>query len=125
MYIPSHQTLGNHPKLRRLARTLAISRPAAVGHLHYLWWWSQDYAPDGDLSYERYTAEDIADAAMWEGDAYAFVDALKGSGFVDDRDGLLFLHDWEHYGGKVVTDAAKDRERKRAKRNPATSDAAP
>lgn len=125
MYIPSHQELGNHPKLRRLARTLAISRPAAVGHLHYLWWWSQNYAPDGDLSFERYTAEDIADAAMWDGDAYTFVDALKTSGFLDDEDGRLILHDWQEYGGKVVKDMAKDRERKRGKGNPPTSDEPP
>jgi hypothetical protein len=125
MYIPSHAALGNHPKLRRLARTLAVSRPAAVGHLHYLWWWSQEYAPDGDLSYQRYTAEDIADAAMWEGDAYTFVDALKTSGFVDDEDGRLLLHDWAEYGGKIVQDLAKDRERKRGKGNLPTSTAVP
>lgn len=113
MYIPSHAALGNHPKLRRLARTLAISRPAAVGHLHYLWWWSQEYAPDGDLSYHRYTAEDIADAALWEGDAYEFVDALKTSGFLDDDDGSLLIHDWDEYGGKVVRDLARDAQRKR------------
>jgi hypothetical protein len=113
MYIPSHAALGNHPKLRRLARTLSVSRPAAVGHLHYLWWWSQEYAPDGDLSYHRYTAEDIADAALWEGDAYAFVDALKTSGFLDDDEGRLLIHDWDEYGGKVVRDLARDAQRKR------------
>jgi hypothetical protein len=125
MYIPSHAALGNHPKLRRLARTLAISRPAAVGHLHYLWWWSQEYAPDGDLSYQRYTAEDIADAALWDGDAHAFILALTSSGFVDDEDGRLLLHDWEEYGGKIVKDLAKDRERKRSKGTPPTSEAIP
>lgn len=113
MYIPSHAALGNHPKLRRLARTLSVSRPAAVGHLHYLWWWSQEYAPDGDLSYHRYTAEDIADAALWEGDAYAFVDALKTAGFLDDDEGRLLIHDWDEYGGKVVRDLARDAQRKR------------
>jgi len=37
-WIESHQTLGQHPKTRKLARLLNISAPTAVGHLQFLWW---------------------------------------------------------------------------------------
>ena len=49
-WIKSYQDLGRHPKTSRLARTLGISRPAAIGHWHLLWWWALDYAKDGDLA---------------------------------------------------------------------------
>ena len=34
----------------KLARRLGVSLPAAIGHLHLLWWWAMDYAQDGDLT---------------------------------------------------------------------------
>ena len=74
----SHQELRDHPKTKRMARRLGISVPAAIGHLHCLWWWAMDYAPDGDIS--DYDAEDIADAAMWDGDAEQFLQALIDCG---------------------------------------------
>lgn len=86
---------------------LGISVPAAIGHLHCLWWWALDYAEDGDLSV--FDAEDIADAAMWDGDPQAFVDALIAcgpsgrAGFVERTpDGGLRLHDWEEYAGRLI-----------------------
>lgn len=99
-WIPSHQELRNHPKLKRAARIANVPAPTMIGHLHLLWWWALDHAPDGDLS--RYDEWDIADAAMWEGDAEVFVMALKdcgpkgSAGFLADGR----LHDWDEYGGK-------------------------
>ena len=49
-WIKSQQVLREHPKLKRLARRLEVSVPAALGHLHMLWWWALDYAQDGDLT---------------------------------------------------------------------------
>lgn len=98
VYIESHQELGSHPKTRKLARLLGVSRVAVVGHLHYLWWWAMDYADDGDLG--RFTDVDIAVGCEWEGDAGEFVAALIEAGFVDaDR----HIHDWHEYAGKLVT----------------------
>src|SRR5690606_39170704 len=114
-WIESHQELGRHPKTRRLARILGISLPAAVGHLHYLWWWALDFAEDGDLSgYDRY---EIAEAALWEGDPDGFVDALVHARFLDEQDdGGLVLHDWDEYAGRLIERRARDRERKRRER---------
>ena len=89
-----------------------MSLPAAVGHLHYLWWWALDFAQDGVL--DKYDAEDIADAMQWEGDADQLVEALLSSGHIDDTDDSLVVHDWHDYAGKLLERRAKDRARKRA-----------
>jgi hypothetical protein len=100
-YLPSHQTLATHPKTRKAARRLAVSLPTVIGHLHLLWYWALDHAPDGDLS--KFDPDDLADAAGWEGDPDDFVKALTDCGPGDsagflDPDGSL--HDWDDYGGK-------------------------
>ncbi|TDA68003.1 MAG: HNH endonuclease [Clostridia bacterium] len=109
-WIESHQTLGQHPKTRRLARCLGISLPAAVGHLHYLWWWALDYARDGDLS--KFEPEDIAGAALWEGDATAFIEALVKTGFVDRDEEGLAIHDWGDYAGRLIEQREKQARRR-------------
>lgn len=121
-WIESHQSLRDHPKTRRLARMLGVSLPQAIGHLHCLWWWALDYAPDGDLS--DYDAADIADAAQWSGDADAFVGALlrcgpgDNAGFLERIGDRLVLHDWDEYGNeyKEKHAAAERKRRSRARK---------
>lgn len=110
-WIESHQSLGGHLKLRRLARELRIHRAQAIGHLHFLWWWALDNAPTGDLS--ALASAEIADVAEWPGPEDTFVAALKACGWIDG-DGKI--HEWEDYAGRILVQRAKDRERKRAER---------
>ena len=96
-WIESHQSLARHPKMRRLARKLGVSTPTAIGHLHLLWWWALDYAPDGELS--GVDTVDIEDAMEWTGEPGVMCRALITTGFVDDDgDGGLWLHDWRPSG---------------------------
>jgi hypothetical protein len=101
VWLPSHSTLARHPKLKRAARLAGVSEPAMIGHLHLLWWWALELAPDGDLS--AFDREDVADAAGWDGDPDALVEALiecgpgKSSGFIEPN---MTLHDWDEYGGR-------------------------
>jgi len=111
-WIESHQEVGRHPKTKKLARLLGVSLPAAVGHLHYLWWWALDFAQDGVL--EKYDNDDIADAMQWDGDATQLIDALICSGHIDSTEHGLVIHDWGEYAGKLLERRAKDRARKRA-----------
>jgi hypothetical protein len=111
-WIESHQELARHPKTKRLARAAGIQIPAAIGHLHLLWWWALDYAQSGELT--GFTHGDIADAALWEGDPETFAGALAEAGFIDREGERIFVHDWPDYAGKLVERRAKDRERKRA-----------
>ena len=117
-WIEAHQELRDHPKTKRAARLLGISRPQMIGHLLCLWWWCLDYAEDGNLS--DFDAEDIADAAEWEGDADEFVAALINCGPADrpgfiigDGDSLS-IRDWSQYGGKYITKRNQGRDRQRA-----------
>lgn len=124
-WIESHQDLARHPKTTRLARLLGISLPQAIGHLHLLWWWALDFAPDGDLS--GWDAADIAAAAHYDGDPEAFVDSLLGcgrdgqAGFLERLpDGRLVIHDWYEYAGKYAERRQQDAERKRRSRRRTT-----
>jgi DnaD/phage-associated family protein len=93
---------------------LDINLPQTVGHLHFLWWWALDYAEDGDLT--AFYPEDIADAAIYEGDADKFLEALESVGFVDNLNGTLHLHDWHDYAGKLLSRRDKNKERMKAAR---------
>lgn len=102
-WIPSHQELRDHPKTRRAARLAGVSIPTMIGHLHLLWHWTLDHAPDGDLG--RFDAFDLADAAMWDGEPDVLVNALVGCG-PGDTSGFLEadhkLHDWSEFGGRYT-----------------------
>lgn len=117
-WIKSHEELALHAKTKKAARMLAIGIPQLIGHLNLLWWWTMNNAPSGDLSFA--SPEDIADGAMWEGDAQVFVDALVGcsvtggAGFLDQTDNGLFVHDWAQHGGTTIqTQKANAQKQKR------------
>lgn len=123
MWIESHQSLRNHRKTGRLARKLGISKVTAIGHLHCLWWWCMDNAPDGTLA--GIEVEDVAEGAEWEGDPTEFCAALAYSGFVDEEgeDHPPRVHDWHSYAGKLIEKRQKDAERKRESRRQPDSSA--
>jgi hypothetical protein len=119
-WIESHQELGRHPKTRKVAKALGISRPAAIGHLHYLWWWAMDFAQDGDIT--EFDNDELAEAALFDGDPVEFFAALESAGFVDTirepgQDARAVLHDWEQYAGRLVSQRKANAERQRAFRD--------
>lgn len=116
-WIESHSQLREHPKLLDLCDALKITRAAAIGHLHMLWWWCMDYAQDGDLS--RYRPAQVASAADWKGKPGPFVEALILAGWLDQTDdGGLHVHDWMEYGGKLLNAREKNAARMRSARAP-------
>lgn len=110
-WIESHQSLRDHPKLKRLARKLGKEAPAAIGYLHLIWWWAMNYASDGNIS--KYDPEDIADAAMWNGEAGMFMEALIDCEFIDISENGAVIHDWYDYAGKLLEKRESDAKRKR------------
>lgn len=113
-WIESHQTLREHPKTYALADALGVCVPQAVGHLHFIWWWCVDYAPEGRL--DPKDPRKIARAGGWMGEATKFVQALTKAGFLDlGADGLV-VHDWEQfqYHYHLLIDK-KDRQREQAR----------
>lgn len=113
-WIESHQSLGEHPKTKKLCRVLDISKREAVGTLHLLWWWALDYAQDGSLN--RYEPMDIAIGAEWDGDEREFVDALVSSGFLESTPDGLAIHDWDDYAGKLIERRERNAQRMREAR---------
>jgi hypothetical protein len=121
-WLEGHQSLQGHPKLRKAARLLSVSRPQLIGHLFCLWWWAIDYAPSGDVS--RYDAADLALAAEWDGEPEAFIDALANCGYGGSvgflertADHRLLIHDWWEYAGKLIQRRRDDAERKQRERD--------
>lgn len=115
-WIKSHSELLAHPKTKRAARSLGVSIIAMVGHLHALWWWAMEYAPDGLIS--AYDPEDIADAVMWDGNPEDFLNALLECGarccpgFLErNENGDIVIHDWEEHCGKDYEKRQKDAEK--------------
>lgn len=82
-----------HPKVKRLARTLGLTAPVALGYLATLWARTCSLAPSGDLG--NFDAEDVAGMADWPDDASTFVEALVGARLLDQVEGGGYLvHDW-------------------------------
>lgn len=124
MWIESHQQLANHPKLKRLARLLGVSKQAAIGYLHLLWWWALDYAPRGQVI-PPFDTEDVADAMEFDGDPEKVVDALISAGFLDIEDSSITIHDWHDYAGKLLDKRESDRIRKEKARKKAKAENSP
>ena len=63
-----------------------------------------DFEDIEDITYD-FEAEDIADAAGWEGNPEEFLNAMidcgRGSkcGFIEKTEKGMFIHDWDEYGG--------------------------
>ena len=116
-WIEAHQELRNHPKTKKAARLLGISRPQMIGHLFCLWWWCLDYSANGNLA--AFDNADIADGAEWDGDPDRFVQSLiecgpsGRPGFLVDNGNGLEVKDWCDYGGKYITKRDQGRERQR------------
>lgn len=87
-----------HRKVRRLTRELGQD---STGYLLRLFVRTAMTRPDGCL--RGMDAVDIACDAEWQGDAKVFLEALQLCGWVDeDRDGVLWLHDWAEHQAWVV-----------------------
>lgn len=59
-WLEAHQKLEKHPKTLALAYMMVWDLDQAIGKLLRFWWWSMDFAEDGDL--RRYTMVQIAGA---------------------------------------------------------------
>lgn len=120
MWIESHQSIRNHPKVKKAARLAGINEYEMIGRLHCLWWWALDYAQDGDVS--KYSKDDIEMAVDWQGEQGAFYDALFQCGFnghcglLEDIGDAIVIHDWHEYGGRLLEKREANRERMREKR---------
>lgn len=117
-WIQMRQSLPTHKKTRRLVRALNLPYPDGipqiVGHLCMFWLWCAGNTDNGDLT--DLTAQDIADAAAWTGDAETFRQALIDCGFIDTDYQGTCAHDFESHTDKAVIARETDRQRKAQRR---------
>lgn len=106
------------PKLRRLYKALGCSKPKAIGILYFLWDWGLDNADeDGILvglerdDVSRYLYGVSSDCGLNMNDV---VDALVATGWLDESEDGLVLHDWYDWQGPYYR--AKERRKKDAAR---------
>ena len=95
----------------RLASRLRVPRAQAAGHLTFLWLWTLDYAPTGDLS--AFGPAELSAAADFGGDAELFAQALRETGWLDEDNRV---HDWMEYAGRLLEEREQAKERMRALR---------
>lgn len=75
------------------------------------WLWALDNAPDGNLT--EISKKTIGFAAQFSKTPEKFVQAMISSGWFDNTDEGLKIHDWEDYAGRIVQKRADNKERMR------------
>lgn len=102
------------PKLRKTTIILQCSEGEIIGILVALWLWGMDHADrDGKVQYND--KEEIARYLYYKDygtslDMMKVIDALIDAGWIEERDGCLYLHDWSDWQ-KVWYDFCEKRDR--------------
>ena len=110
-WIEVHQHLKEHRKTRKFKNLMGITRAQAIGHLVMLWLWGIDNTDDYGIIQDA-DYEDIAIACDYHNDSQLIVSALINAGFLekDEKDGKLFIHDFEDYIGRLKEQKKRHRE---------------
>lgn len=86
------------PKLRKLAKRLGADKATALGILVFLWFWGLRNADETGriLDADR---EDIESDLMsvTNLDICYVVDKLFDGSWLEERDGEIYIHDWDHW----------------------------
>lgn len=115
-WIQVHQNLKDHRKLYDAADDLEIAPPYMLGMLVSFWLWALDNAPSGRL--DGITARTIARASQYNGAPEDLLEALINAGFIDENEyGILEIHDWHEYAGKLIDQRKAEKERSQRRRN--------
>jgi len=88
------------PKLRNLAKLAGCSRNEALGNLILIWLWGIKNANQSGLikSADKEDVANVIASGLSKGlDAVKFVDSMVESGWIEERGGELYLHDWDEW----------------------------
>ena len=90
---------------------MGITRAQAMGHLVMLWLWGIDNTDDYGIIQDA-DYDDIAIACDYHDDSQLIVNSLIEAGFLekDEKDGKLFIHDFEDYIGRLKEQKKRHRE---------------
>lgn len=119
-WIQIHQQLKDHRKLFSAADELEIEPVHMLGLLVSFWLWALDNTPSGSL--EGISNRNIARAAQWDKAPDDFVEAMKNAGLLDENEaGVLEIHDWYEYTGKLIDQREAEKIRSRRRRAAASA----
>jgi len=118
LFIPTYCDLPDHPRFQHLCRLLGCKNRhdenATLGQLLRFWLWVMRYYPDGTVTTD---INGIAYASGYTDEPAVWVDALKASGFLaHEENGIYSVHNWEEYGGALVTRRNREATRQQEKR---------
>jgi hypothetical protein len=113
------------PKLREFSKLSGLSRNEALGSLVVLWLWGIKNADQSGLviSADKRDISNIISAGLsGSADAFAVIECMIKSGWIDEEDGALYLHDWDEWQEfwyRYISRKEKDTARKRKSRETA------
>ena len=119
-----YQELLTHPKLRKFMKSSGLSRNEAAGTLFAVWSWGVDNAQRNGMILEadRHDIADVISAGSGLSEKFKpikVVDSMVESGWIDECDGCLYLHDWDEWQEmyyRFIEKREKDTARKRRAR---------
>ena len=126
VWISMYRELLTHPKLRKFMRSSGLSRNEAAGTLFSVWAWGVDNAERNGMILEadRRDIADVISAGSGLSDGVKpskVVDSMVESGWIDELDGHLYLHDWDEWQEmyyRFIDKREKDTARKRRASRP-------
>jgi len=104
----AHHSLAGNRKRKKLCRELGLSKPLAVGHLVCFWWQvyeDKGVMPDGLLP--RWSADDIEEAAEWDGEPGVLIAAMVKVRFLERIGETFAIHDYADWAPKYVQERWK------------------
>ena len=122
MWIAMYEGFFNHPKMRRLKKEIGCSGHEVAGIMYNLWSWAlHNTDPSGMILYaDRHDIEDLLRGQLdIRYDPVVVVEALINTGWLDETDNVLYIHDWPQWQEpwiKIKTAKERDAQRKRAER---------
>jgi len=100
-----------NPKVHELANKLGITPETAICRIGRIWSWAMLAENEtGDITHVP--DSELASIARWTKKPEFFINALIECGFLENRDGRKYLHDWASVNGRFLVKMRKDRERK-------------
>ena len=118
-----YRAIKKHPKLRKLAKLMGVSKAEAIGLLYVVWDYCQDDA-DADGTLVEVEREDIEEELVPFTDLAPeeVVDAMFSTGWLELRDERVAIHNWDVWQSewhRAKERRMKDVERKRKERETA------
>lgn len=113
-WIEVHDTLPDHPKVLRIAKTLKLDSDALVGKLVRLWVWALGNREDGVLN--DLDADRLDVIMQYKGKASALLEALVANRLLDALpDEHYMIHDWDEHV-MMLRDKREEKRKQNAER---------